>query len=72
MKQFAVSDKARAAIKEYYEAAQDLCKAQTVFMEKTREMEALVNKELFLDIIRQVQLPVVQVMIRMREQEKTL
>ena len=55
-KQFAVSNEAKAAIKEYYEAAQGLCKAQTVFMKKIREMEALVNKEIFLDIIRQVQL----------------
>ena len=71
-KQFAVSIEAKAAIKEYYEAAQGLCEAQTVFMKKTRELEALVNKEIFLDIIRQVQLPAVQVMIRMREQEETL
>ena len=30
------------------------------------------NKEIFVDIIRQVQLPAVQVMIRTREDEETL
>ena len=42
-------------------------------MKSTREMESKIdNKEIFLDIVRQVQLPAVQVMIRMREEEETL
>ena len=72
-KQVAVSDEAKTAIREYYKAAHDLCKAQTAFMKSTWEMESKIdNKEIFLDIIRQVQLPAVQVMIQMREQEETL
>ena len=42
-------------------------------MKSTQEMESKIdNKEIFLDIIRQVQLSTVQVMIQMREQEETL
>ena len=38
-----------------------------------REMEAAVNDEnIFLDIIRQVQLPAVQMMVRTRSEEKAL
>ena len=40
----------------------DLCDAQSVFMQKTQEMQVAVKDEnIFLDIIRQVQLPAVQV-----------
>ena len=72
-KQVAVSNEAKTAIKEYYEAAHDLCKGQTAFMKSTHVLESKIdNKEIFLDIIRQVQLPVVQVTIRTREEEETL
>ena len=72
-KQVAVSNEAKVAIKEYYKAAQDLCEAQTAFIKSTQEMESKIdNKEIFLDIIRQVQLPAVQMMIRTREEEETL
>ena len=71
-KQYAVSSKAKEAIRQYYKATVGLCEAQTTLMEKTRELEAAVDKEIFLDIIRQVQLPAVQVTIRTREQEETL
>ena len=72
-KQYAVSTEAKSAIKEYYKAAQDLYKAQTAFMKSTHEMEFKIdNKEIFLHIVRQVQLPAVQVIIRMREEEETL
>ena len=72
-KQVVVSDEAKMTIREYYKAAHDLCEAQTAFMKSTREMESKIdNKEMFLDIIRQVQLQAVQVTIRMREQEETL
>ena len=71
--QVKVSGDTKEAIKDYYQAAHDLCKAQTTFMESTRVLESkLDNKELFLDIIRQVQLPAVQVTVRMKEQEETL
>ena len=42
-------------------------------MQKTREMEEAINDEnIFIDIIRQVQLPAVQVMVRMRSKEEAL
>ena len=42
-------------------------------MQKTREMEEVINDEnIFLDIIRQVQLPAVQVMVRTRSKEEAL
>ena len=42
-------------------------------MQKTREMEEAINDEnIFLDIIRQVQLPGVQVMVRTRSKEEAL
>ena len=42
-------------------------------MESTRVLESkLENKDLFLDIIRQVQLPAVQVTVRTQEQEEIL
>ena len=68
-----VNPNAKKAISDYYKAAQDLCQSQTVFMQKTREMEEVINDEnIFLDIIRPVQLPVVQVMVRMRSKEEAL
>ena len=42
-------------------------------MQKTREMEAAINDEnIFLDIIRQVQLPAVQVMVTTRSKEEAI
>ena len=71
--QVKVSGDAKEAIKGYYQAAHDLCQTQTTFMECTRVLESkLDNKELFLDIIRQVQLPAVHATVRTREQEETL
>ena len=64
---------ARKAISEYYKAVKDLCQAQTVFMQKTKVMEEAVEDDsIFIDIIRQVQLPAVQVMVRMRSEEEAL
>ena len=72
-KQFAASAEAKASIKEYYKSAQELCEVQTAFMKSTWEMESKIdNKEIFLDIIRQVQLLAVQLNIMMREEEETL
>ena len=65
-----VNPNAKKAISEYCKAAQDLCQSQTIFMQKTREMQEAINDEnIFLDIIRQVQLPAVQVMVRTRSKE---
>ena len=68
-----VSQDARKSISEYYKAAQNLCQSQAIFMQKMREKEAAINDEnIFLDIIRQVQLPAVQVMEGMRSEEEAL
>ena len=66
-----VSPEARKSISEYYKAVQEICQSQAIFMQKTRETEAAINDEnIFLDIIRQVQLPAVQVMARTRSEEE--
>ena len=41
-------------------------------MKSTCMLESKINKEIFLDIVRQVQLPAVQVHIRTREEEEKL
>ena len=38
--QVKVSGDTKEAIKDYYQAAHDLCKAQTTFMESTRVLES--------------------------------
>ena len=53
---------AREALKDYYDAVHTLCEAQTNLMSSTKVLEE--DKSVFLDIIKQVQLPVVQVSIR--------
>ena len=72
-KKYKVGNEAKAAIKQYYQSVQELCEAQTAFMQSTQELEDKIDdKEIFLDIIKQVQLPAVQVNIRTREEEETL
>ena len=72
-KQYAVSAEEKVAIKDYNDKAKELCEAQTAFMQSTCMLESKIkNKEIFLDIVRQVQLPAVQVHIRTREEEEKL
>ena len=72
-KPVAVSQETKKSISEYYKAVQDICQTQTTFMQRIQEMQAAVNdKNIFLNIIRQVQLPAVQVMVRMRIKEEAL
>ena len=72
-KEYAVSTEEKVAIKDYYDKARELCEAQTAFMESTCTLEEkIVNKEVFLDTIKQVQLPAVQVHVRTREEEEKL
>ena len=72
-KRYQVSDKEKKTIKQYYQSATELCEAQTAFMQSTRELEKEINdREIFLDIIKQVQMSTVQVNIRTREQEETI
>ena len=60
---------AREALQEYYDAVHLLCEAQTNFAKSTQVLEQKIeDKSVFLSIIQQVQLPVVQVQVRMVEE----
>ena len=64
---------AREALKDYYDAVHTLCKAQTNLMSSTKVLEEKIeDKSVFLDIIKQVQLPAVQVLIRTVEELEKL
>ena len=64
---------AREALKDYYDAVHTLCKAQTNLISSTKVLEEKIkDKSVFLDIIKQVQLPVVQVSIRTVEELEKL
>ena len=56
---------AKAALTDYYDAVHTLCKAQQNFAKSTQVLEKkITDKSIFLDIIKQVQLPSVKVEIR--------
>ena len=57
---------------DYYDAVHTLCKAQQNFAKSTQVLEKKIeDKSIFLDIIKQVQLPSVQVQVRtVEEMEK--
>ena len=56
--------KAKEALKDYYNAVHTLSEAQLNFMKSTQVLEEkLEDKEVFLDIIKQMQLPAVQVSV---------
>ena len=60
-----LNDKAKAALTDYYDVVHTLCEAQTNLMASTKVLEEkLEDKAVFLDIIKQVQLPAVQVLVR--------
>ena len=60
-------------MKDYYDACHALSEAQTNFMASTRVFEEkITDKSLFLDIIKQVQLPAVQILIRTVEELEQL
>ena len=57
----------------YYDAVHTLCEAQTNFAASTKVLEEKIkDKSVFLDIIKQVQLPSVQVLIRTVEELEKL
>ena len=57
------------ALTDYYDAAHTLCKAQQNFAKSTQVLEQKIeDKSVFLDIIKQVQLPSVKVEIRTVEE----
>ena len=56
---------AKAALTDYYEAVYTLCEAQQNFAKSTQVLEKkITDKSVFLDIIKQVQLPSVKVEIK--------
>ena len=63
---------AKEALKDYYDTVHTLCKAQANFAESTRVLGMKIeDKSVFLDIIKQVQLPAVKVSVRtIKEEEK--
>ena len=59
----------KAALTDYYDAVHTLCKAQQNFAKSTQVLEMkITDKSVFLDIIKQVQLPSVKVEIRTVEE----
>ena len=70
---FRLQGDAKEALKDYYDAVHTLCEAQTNFMRSMQVLEQKIeDKDVFLNIIRQVQLPAVQVSIRTMEEMEAL
>ena len=68
-----LTDDAKEALKDYYDTVHTLCEAQTNFTASTKVLEEKIeDKSVFLDIIKQVQLPAVQVSIRTIEEWEKL
>ena len=63
----------KAALTNYYDAVHMLCEAQQNFAKSTQVLEEKIeDKSIFLDIIKQVQLPLVKVEIRTVEEMKRM
>ena len=69
---YVLTDDAKVALTDYYDAVHTLCEAQQNFAKSTQVLEKkITDKDIFLDIIKQVQLPSVKVEIRtVEEMEK--
>ena len=69
---YVLTGDAKVALTDYYDAVHTLCEAQQNFAKSTQVLEKkITNKDVFLDIIKQVQLPSVKVEIRtVEEMEK--
>ena len=66
-------DDAKAALKDYHDAVDTLSQAQANLAHSTKVLEEKIeDKTVFLDIIKQIQLPAVQVSIRTVEEEEQL
>ena len=64
---------AKLALTDYYDAVHTLCEAQQNFAKSTQVLEQKIeDKSVFLDIIKQVQLPSVQVQVRTVEELEKL
>ena len=66
---YVLTDDAKVALTDYYDAVHTLCKAQQNFAKSTQVLEKkIADKSVFLDIIKQVQLQSVKVEIRTVEE----
>ena len=66
-------DVAKAALKDYYDAVDTLSEAQANLARSTKILEEKIeDKTVFLDIIREMQFPAVQVSIRTVKEEEQL
>ena len=66
---YTLSSNAKAALTDYYDAVHMLCETQQNFAKSTQILEKKIeDKSVFLDIIKQVQLPSVKVEIRTVEE----
>ena len=70
---FNLTGEAKEALKNYYDAAHELCVAQADFAKATQKLESKIeDKTVFLSIIQQVRLPSVQIHVRMVEEIEQL
>ena len=66
---YALTDDTKVALTDYYDAVHTFCEAQQNFAKSTQVLEKkITDKSVFLDIIKQVQLPSVKVKIRTVEE----
>ena len=66
---YVLTGNAKVALTDYYDAVHTLCEAQQNFAKSTQVLEKkITDKSIFLDIIKQVQLPSVKVEIRIVEE----
>ena len=70
---YVLTGDAKVALTDYYDAVHTLCEVQQNFAKSTQVLEKkITNKDVFLDIIKQVQLPSVKVEIRTVEEMEKL
>ena len=70
---FRLTGEAKEALRNYYDAAHELCVAQAGFAKATQKLESKIeDKTVFLSIIQQVRLPSVQIHVRMVEEIEQL
>ena len=70
---YRLTDDAKEALKDYYNAVDTLSQSQSNLAHSTKVLEEKIeDKSVFLDIIKQMQLPEVQVSIRTIEEEEQL
>ena len=70
---YRLTDDAKEALKDYYDTVDTLSEAQLNFAQSTKVLEQKIkDKSVFLDIIKQVQLPAVQVSVRTIKEEEQL